>query len=843
MEKIKSYLTGLKPAQWLPYLVAVIVFAAMTLAYVNPVLQGKQLVQTDIIKWQGMSKEIADFRAQTGEEALWTNSMFGGMPAYQISVVYKNNILNFFHKVMTLWLPTTADMVFLYFIGFFLFLVMLRLNPWIALAGAVAFAFSSYHFIVLEAGHNAKAIAIGYMAPVLGAIVMTFRGQWMAGGLLFALFMGLQLLANHFQITYYLGIIVVLYGLFELVMHIREGKLPVFLRNVGVLLAGLVIAIGLNTGNFWSTYVYTPETMRGGSELTIGEEETTTGLTKEYITAWSYGIHESFSLLIPNVKGGATGNLGSNPHAVQAVSPNFQSIIANENHYWGNQPFTSGPVYVGAVVLFLFILGLFYLKGPLKWGLLAATVLSVLLAWGKNFMPLTDFFIDYFPGYNKFRAVSMTLVIAELCIPALAFAGLHKLYNNPGLFSFKSTAFLTAAGLTAGLALLFYITPGSFFSFFSQMEKAAFSGLKDDPMLATQVAAYTAELEKARMAIFRADAIRSFLFAALAAGMVWLFAAGKLKKPAFILLVVLIITIDMWPINRRHLNDENFVARRRAEVPYPLRNADTFILNDKGLNHRVLDMTENPFTSARTSYYHHSLGGYHGAKLQRYQDVIDHHLTPNLIAISNSMRESGDPEEIAMLVSSMPVLNMLNTRYLIYHPDNPPFVNESALGNAWFIHDFLIVSNADEEIRALQDIDAGTTAIIDQRFAAYVSGKSFAPDPEAWVELVDAQPNRLTYNYSAASEQVLVFSEVFYPEGWKVSIDNEPATHFRANYILRAMVVPAGTHEIVFRFEPRSYHAGEKVSLAFSVLLVVLLLSATGLHIYRKGQGTEKPVA
>lgn len=843
MEKIKRLLSDMNPKQWLPYLAAVLIFTTLTLAYVSPVLEGKRLMQSDIIKWQGMSKEITDFREQTGEEALWTNAMFGGMPAFQISVVYSHNIANFFHKVMTLWLPRPADMIFLYFIGFFICLLMLRVNPWVSLAGAIAFALSSYHFIVIEAGHNSKAFAIGYMAPVFGAIIMAYRGRLFSGGVLFALFMGLQLFANHFQITYYLGIIILLFGVFQLGVHIKEKKLPQFIRATAVLFAGLIIAVGLNISNFWSTYSYTSETMRGGSELTIGEEEQTSGLTKEYITNWSYGIHETFTLLIPNAKGGATGMLGNNPRAMEAVSPNFESIIRNENQYWGNQPFTSGSIYVGAVVLFLFFLTLFYLKGPMKWGLLAAIILSVMLSWGKNFMPLTDFFIDYVPGYNKFRAVSMTLVIAEFCIPALAFIGLHKLYKDPGLFSPKSTAFLTAAGLTAGLSLLFYVTPTSFFSFMSQMESSALRGLADDPAMSGQISLYIAELEKARVAIFRADALRSLLFALGAGLIVWLYATNKLSKTAFIVVLILLITVDMWPINRRYLNDENFSTRRRAEVAFPLRQADQDIMQDNDLNYRVLDLTENPFTSSRTSYYHHSIGGYHGAKLQRYQDIIDFHLLPNITSISTNIRDSGDPDELTALMSDMSVLNMLNTRYVIYHPDNPPFVNQHALGNAWFVNDYVIVDDADEEIQTLEDIDTGTTATIDQRFAEHVSGKSFTPDPGATISLIHAQPNTLRYRYASETEQLLVFSEVFYPEGWHASIDEQEAPHFRVNYILRGMVVPAGEHEITFRFEPRSYYTGENISLAFSILLIVLLLSYAGMEIYRKATNQQKPEA
>ncbi len=834
MEQIKRLIKGINVRQWLPYLAAVALFVVLTLAYVSPVLEGKRLFQSDITKWQGMSKEIVDYREETGKEALWTNAMFGGMPAFQISVVYANNISNFFHTILTLGLPRPADMIFLYFIGFFIFMLLLKVNIWIALAGAVAFAFSSYHFIILDAGHNSKAVAIAYMAPVLGAIVYTFRGKLLGGGILFAIFMGLQLFANHFQITYYLGIIVVFYGIFELVNHIREKKMLAFGKAVAMLFAGLIIAIGLNIGNFWSTYAYTSETMRGGSELTTGKEQQTGGLTKEYITNWSYGIAETYSLLIPNAKGGATGAIGNNPRALRHVMPELASIVENENHYWGNQPVTSGPVYVGAVVLFLFFLGLFYLKGPLKYGLLVATVLSIMLAWGRNFMPLTDFFIDFIPGYNKFRAVSMTLVVAELCIPALAFLGLHKLYKNPELFSYKSTAFMMATGLTAGIALVFYISPKSFFSFLSQAEASTFRELANDPMISGQIQPYITALESARMAIFKADAIRSLLFALGAAMLIWLFAAKKLNKVSFVIVLVVLLVADMWPINKRYLNDDNFIPRRRAEVPFPVRGVDLFIQEDTDLNFRVLDMSENLFNSSRTSYFHHSIGGYHGAKLQRYQDLIDVHITSDLMDIAGSLQGSGDILELPEIMHRFTVLNMLNTRYIIYNPEREPFRNATALGNAWFVNEHIMVNNADEEINALRDIDPAKTAVIDQRFSSFITGTNLRPDTTARVELTDAKPNLLTYKYSSATQQLLIFSEVYYPDGWKVSIDGQPADHFRVNYILRAMVVPAGEHEIVFSFEPRSYYTGQKVSLAFSVMLILIMLAYGWMVIYKK---------
>lgn len=825
IQKLTSWLARLSWKEYRPILIALPVFVLLTLAYVSPVLEGRRLLQPDIVNWQGMSKEIADHREAYGEEPLWTNSMFGGMPAFQISVHHPGNLARLLHSVITLGLPSPADMIFLYFLGFFIFLLLLRLNPWVALAGAVAFAFSSYHFIIIEAGHNTKAIAIGYMAPVLGAVVYTFKRQMLAGALLFALFMGLQLMANHYQITYYLGFIVLFYGIFELANHWKEKQLPGFFRKLGLLTAALLLAIGMNFGNFWSTYAYTSETMRGGSELSLQEEASERGLSKEYITHWSYGIGESFSLLIPNAKGGGTGPLAAHPRALEKLEPDMRDMIGRENRYWGDQPFTSGPVYVGSVVLFLFILSLFLTRGPLKEALLLAILLGLLLSWGRNFMPLTSFFIDYIPGYDKFRAVSMTLVIVELCIPALAFIGLHRLYKNPDLLNIRHPALLTAFGLTAGLALLFYLAPRLFFDFFSQAESRAFADFQaNEPALASQMNRYMHALEQARVALFRADALRSFLFVTVGAGLVWLLIRKKIGGPLFAGLMALLITADMWPVNRRYLNNDDFVPRRRAERPFPLRTADQYILQDTD-QFRVLDMTESTFNSARTSFYHHSIGGYHGAKLQRYQDLIDLHLGREMAGIDallNSHEEAGPIQEG---LKDKGVLNMLNTRYIIYHPDAPPLANPHALGNAWLVHSFRLVEDADEEILGLNQFDPSVEALIDRRFADHLQGKTLEADPHARIELLHYRPNHLQYAYEAASDQLAVFSEIFYADGWQVTVNGEAADHFRVNYVLRGMVLPAGSYQVEFRFEPRSFRAGARIAYLSSMLFILAALA------------------
>lgn len=795
-----------------PYLAAIAIFVLMTLIYVSPLLEGKRLLQPDIVKFQGMAREINEFREQTGKEALWTNSMFGGMPAFQISVRWAYNVANVFHEILTLGLPRPADMIFLYFAGFFIFLLLLKINLWLALVGAIGFAFSSYNFIIIEAGHNSKAVAIAYMAPVLASIVFTFRKSLVAGGLLFAIFMGLQIFANHFQITYYLAWMVVLYGIFEFYEHIRQGRIGHFFKGITVLIFGLIIAAGINIGNLWGTYSYTSETMRGGSELTIGDREPTSGLSKDYITNWSYGVGETFSLLIPNVKGGATGAIGDNPGAMASVDNQFRTFVEQQNHYWGDQPFTSGPVYVGTVVLFFFFLGVFYVKGPLKWGLIAATILSIMLAWGKNFMPLTDFFIDYVPGYNKFRAVSMTLVIAGLSIPALAFLGLQQLYKNPGLFNIKGKEFLTAIGLTAGLAFVFYIMPNAFFSFMSQIEETMFAGWKvENPEAQDQITLAVAALQDARIEIFRSDAIRSMVFALLAGAATFLFALKKIKPHVFLIIIGLLITTDKWPVSKRYLNNNDFHPRRLVENPFQPTQANLQILQDTEPHFRVYNLTVNSFNETSTSWFHNSIGGYHGAKLQRFQDLIDFPITEG----------------------NMAVMNMLNTRYFIIANENrepEARFNPTALGNAWFVSQIQVVESADEEILALNDFDPATKAIIDRRFYSFIEGRSLNTDTLASIKLIEYQPNKIKYQYQTQTDQIAVFSEIYYPNGWIASHNGEPVEHFRVNYVLRAMVIPAGSGEIEFAFRPAAYYAGGRVAWIFSAVLILLI----GLFVWKE---------
>ena len=806
-----------------PYLVAIVVFLAITFVYFSPLLEGKKLKQHDIAMWKGMSKEIADFRESTGEEALWTNSMFGGMPAWQISVQYKGNLMRYVDQVITLGLPYPANYVFLYFLGFFILLLVLRVNPWVSLVGAIAFALSSYFFIILGAGHTSKAHAIGYMAPVLAGIILAFRGKYWQGALLTAIALALEIKAGHLQITYYLLILVLIYGIFKLVEAIQQKQLPSFFKASGFLLIAALLAVLTHSTNLWATYDYGKDTMRGAPELTDNQSNKSSGLDKDYITAWSYGTGETWSLMIPNAKGGASAQIGKHKELDKA-DRNFRQAISQQSAYWGDQPGTSGPVYVGVIVLFLFFLGLFVVNTNLRWALLAATILSIMLAWGKNFMPLTDLFIDYFPGYNKFRAVSMILVIAELTIPLLAFLALDRIIKNPDLIRKNMKVFYIAFGLTAGSILLFYIAPAMFLSFLSDYEETQFGSMMQGQDGA-QVALFMSSLENVRIAIFKADALRSFFFVVVAGILILAFSYGKIKKGWVLAGIAILVIADMAMVNQRYLTNDNFIRARQADIPFSPMPADRQIIQDKDPDFRVLDLTKSTFNDASCSYFHKSIGGYHGAKLGRYQDLIEHYIQPEITTITKTFSGEGMTfEKILDMFKELQILGMLNTRYIIYSPDAQPLFNTSAFGNAWMVNDFKLVKNPDEEIDALGKSDLTQMAIVDERFSDQLKGKKFKSDRTATISLESYAPNHLVYQFNSHAGQLVVFSEIYYNKGWKAFIDGEEVPYFRANYILRAMVVPGGEHSIEFKFEPRVWVIGEMISFIASLLLILLLL-------------------
>lgn len=806
----------------LPYIVAIIAFVLISFIFMNPVLEGKQLSQHDIKVYKGVSKEIKDYRAATGEEALWTNSMFGGMPAYQISTKYPNNWIKQIHQVIQLGLPRPVNFLFLYFIGFFVLLLILRVDPWLALIGSFAFAFSSYFIIIIQAGHNTKAFALAYMAPLLGSIILTYRGKYLLGGILTALFAALEITANHLQITYYLLLFLIIIGIFILVDHIKRKELPQFFKATAVLIVAALLAVMPNITNLLVTSEYSAQSMRGKSELVKDGNIQTSGLDKDYATQWSYGIAESWSLLIPNVKGGGSGALAANKKAMDLMDPQMRQVVSQNriSSYWGNQPMMSGPTYAGAIIIFLFVLGLFYVKGWLKWALFAGTIFSLTLAWGKNFMPLTSFFLDYFPLYNKFRAVSMILILAELTIPILAILAVKEIIKKPRIIQERQKQFFIAFGATGGLLLIFYILPTIFFSFLSQMEINAFG---DNP----QAAELVANIEMARISIFKADVMRSFIFILLIASALYVYSLEKINKTIFLAIFAVLLLADMFTINRRYINDGHFERVRKIDTPYAPSTADKAILADKSLDYRVLNLG-NPFNDGATSYYHKSIGGYHSAKLGRYQDLINLQLQKEVNDIISTLQKAGGFAEVNMALQKVQSLNMLNTKYIIYNPQAQPILNPYANGNVWFVKNIIWADNANEEIEKLASVNTKTTAIIDKRFQIEIGEYKSSSFVGNTIKLLDYKPNHLVYESNTTTQQLAVFSEVYYDKGWNAYIDGELMPHIRADYTLRAMMIPAGKHKVEFKFLPKSYYMGEKIALVGSILLILAFLVIIG---------------
>ena len=818
---------------------AIIAFAVITLVYFNPVLQGKRIKQHDIEMHLGMSKEITDYQEATGEQTLWTNAPFGGMPAWNISVQPKGNLTNPIYRSLSLGFPHPIGSVFICMLGFFVLLLVLDCGFWISFIGAIAYGFTSYLFIVIGAGHNAKAMAMAYMAPVIAGVLLSYKGKYLWGWLLTAFALAFEVRTGHLQITYYLALIVVILVIAELISDIKNKKIGHFFKaSIGLAVAAIIGVLTCST-SLYGSYEFGKETTRGKPVLTRNEDNQTKGLDRDYITQWSYGKGETWSLLIPNAKGGASAYIGKQNPALEKADRRFKDNIAQQNAYWGDQPGTSGPVYVGAIVVFLFVLGALTVKGKLKWALLVATLLSILLSWGKNFMGFTNFFLDYVPGYAKFRAVSMTLVIAEVTMPLLGFLGLAEIAKDPNGFKKNQKKFFIALGVTAGICLLFLAAPKLFFSFLSQEEAKQFASLsagKDGAVYAQ----FASQLEDVRIAIFRKDALRSLLFIILAAVPLFLYGKGKLKgQIAFPILAVLVL-VDMFPVDKRYLNNDKFVSKQKSLQPFTASTADQAILADNALDFRVADITKDMFNDASTCYFHKSLGGYCGAKLRRYQDVITQYLNGEL----NQLRSAKSTRDLTDALMRQKVLNMLNTKYIIYNPDAQPFPNHFAYGNAWIANDVQWVDTPNEEIDAIATTDLRRTAIVSKEFERQVGDYQVTDSIMPTIELTEYQPNKLTYNFSGVStgsttaNYLVVFSEIWTEKGWKMTIDGQEQPLLRANYLLRAAMIPAGEHEIVMEYAPKAYKTGNTVSFASSLIMILGLIGAI-IYTYR-GKKEEK---
>jgi len=788
--------------EFLPHILVVFGFIIISLAYFSPVLQGKEIFQSDIVQYIGMAKQQNDFRAKTGEEPYWTDAAFGGMPTYQLGAHYPHNYIKKIDSILR-FLPRPADYLFLYFIGFYILLLVLKLDYKMAFMGAIAFGFSTYLIIILGVGHNAKAHAIAYMPMVLAGILLCFRNKYIGGFLLLAFAMALEIGANHFQMTYYLLLLVIIVGIVYLIDALKKKQLPNYWKALGVMILAVFLALGINATNLLATQQYAAFSTRGDTGITInpdGTPKTSEGLNFEYITEYSYGIIESLNLFIPRFMGGSSSEkldensemysqlitMGAGP--VQA-----KDFAKNAPTYWGNQPFVGAPAYIGATILFLFVFALFLIKGRLKWWIVGGVILSLMLSWGKNFAFLTQFFIDYVPLYNKFRAVSSIQIIIELCVPVLAIFGLSRLFLDFEKPEEKLRALKWATIITGGLALLFLVFKSTLFSF---------SGGNDAAYIQQMGAEFVRALKEDRKSIFSADTIRSLVFVILSATLIWLYLKQKASKNLVIAGFVLLILADLIGVDRRYVNNEDFVASNVMNQPFQKTAADVEILKDKG-HYRVFDVAESPFNTGRTSYFHNSIGGYHAAKPGRMQNLFDFYIAKN----------------------NLPVLNMLNVKYIIVPTEEGPQAqqNPEAYGNAWFVENIKWVSNANEEILNLGETDLDKTAVINNKFKDQIPS-TLAFDPSAQIEFIEHEPNKLVYKTSAAKDQLAVFSEMYYGHGWNSFIDDQETPHILANYALRAMMVPAGEHIITFKFEPDVVKTGGTIALTSSIILGLLLL-------------------
>ena len=784
----------------IPHLLVLVGFVIISLAYFNPVLKGKQIFQSDIMHYIGMAKQQNDFRAQNQQETYWTNSAFGGMPTYQLGAKYPNNYIKKLDTALR-FLPRPADYLFVYFIGFYILLLTLKLDYKLAALGALAFGFSTYLIIILGVGHNSKAHAIAYMPLVLSGILLTFQRKYVFGFLLTAIAMALEIGANHFQMTYYLMLLVIILGTVYLIDAYKKKLLVHYFKSVGLLIVAVILALGLNATNFLATQEYAKESTRSQSELTINPDgspkEPSSGLSKDYITEYSYGITESFNLFIPRLFGGGNREdvgkdsetyaffvgLGASP--IQALEQAKQAPT-----YWGEQPIVEAPAYVGAVILFLFVLALFLVKGRLKWWLVGGAILSLLLSYGKNLSFLTDFFIDYIPLYNKFRAVSSIQVLLELCVPVLAIFGLSRLFNDFEKDEDKLKALKYTTIITAGLALIFLVFKSSLFDFV---------GANDGYFRQNYGQAFVDAIRGDRETFFYNDTLRTLVLVLLSAGAIFMFLKKKLSETLVVVVFAVLILVDLVGVDRRYVNNDNFVSALQVNKPYQANDADKDILKDKS-HFRVFDVTSG---GARASYFHNSLSGYHAAKLRRYNELFDFHIMKN----------------------NMEVINMLNTKYIIVEDETGKTFASTEYtepnGNAWFVSDLKQLNSANEEILALDSLNTKSSAVTT---IPEFNSKTFALDSVANIQLQEVKPNYLKYRSSNANEGLAVFSEIYYGKGWHAYIDGVEVPHLCVNYVLRGLVIPEGQHDIEFKFEPEVIETGSNISLASSILLILLLI-------------------
>ena len=846
--------------RFLPDILVVLLFAVIAFAYFFPAdTEGRILYRHDSSAGRGSGQELTEYYQRTGERTRWTNSLFSGMPTYQMAPSYDSQqVLNEVGKFYHLWLPENVWYVFAYLLGFYILLRAFDFRRELAVLGSIIWAFSSYFFIIIAAGHIWKVIALAYLPPMIAGIVLAYRGKYVWGFVITALFTALEIQANHVQMTYYYLFIIAFMVLAYLWDAVRNHRLAQFGKATGVCFVAAALGVVINLSNLYHTWQYTQESMRGKSELVKknSANQTSSGLDRDYITQWSYGIDETWTLLVPNTKGGASMPLAMNEKAMQKADPQFYQIYQQLGQYWGNQPGTSGPVYVGAFVLMLFVLGLFIVKGPMKWALFLATCLSILLSWGHNFMWFTDLFLDYVPMYAKFRTVASILVIAEFTIPLLAMLALKKIFDTPDFFTQKIRIYLGTSKhpiiahnttnmfwlwasfiATGGMALLFAIMPSIFFpDYVSASELEAMKQIPSEylgPLLSN--------LQEIRISIFTADCWRTLFVIVLGTAVLLLLRMKKIQPKYAVGAIIVLCLVDMWQVNKRYLNDDMFVERSVRETPQQETATDRQIMQDKAPDYRVLNLASNTFNENETSYYHKSIGGYHAAKLRRYQEMIDQYIGKEMRNMQGAIvNAQGDMTRVAG-DSIYPVLNMLNTKYVILPlqgGQTAPLLNPYAFGNAWFVDRISYVDNANAEIDAVGKIDLRHEAVADSKFKDAL-GEPAAQQSNAVVTLKKYEPNELTYTVDSQKGGIVVFSEVYYP-GWTATVDGTDTPVGRVNYILRAINVKPGKHTVVLTFKPASVKNTETAAYVAYLLLVLAIAAGVFFEMKRRKNETNE---
>lgn len=813
--------------QWLPEVLVVILFVGISFAYFFPAdIEGRILYRHDSSAVRGAGQEAHEYEERTGKVTRWTNALFGGMPTYQTAPSYKSSTpLNTAITAYHLWLPENVWYVFVYLLGFYILLRAFDFRWYLATLGAIIWAFSSYFFIIIAAGHIWKVMALAYLPPMIAGIVLAYRGKYLSGLVVTAVFAAFEIKANHVQMTYYYLFVIAAMVIAYMIEGIRQKNYRHLLKATAACVVAALIAVCLNISNLYHTWQYSKESMRSASELVKknADNQTSSGLDRDYITQWSYGIDETWTLLVPNTKGGASVPLSESKTAMQHADSYYMGIYQQLGQYWGNQPMTAGPVYVGAFVLMLFVLGLFIVKGPMKWALLTATILSILLSWGRNFMPFTDFFLDYVPMYAKFRTVASILVIAEFTIPLLAMLALKKIVDEPELLKKKAKWLYVSFALTGGVALLFALMPKVFFpDFISVSELQAMAQIPAD-----QAVPLMQNLTEMRVAVFTADCWRSFWIIVIGTACLLLYKYRKIRVEWMTAALVVLCLFDMWQVNKRYLNDSMFVPATVREAPIAKTQAIDHILQDKSLDFRVLNLATSTFNENETSFYLKSIGGYHAAKLRRYQELVDAYIQKEMSGVISAISKAGGDMTQVKGDSVYPVLNMLNTKYFILPlqgGQSVPLENPYTYGNAWFVNHVRYVANANEELDAIGSLDLRHEAVADQKFREQL-GESVPQDTVSlsFVRIKTYEPNQLTYEVESAKGGVVVFSEIYYP-GWTATVDGVEQTLGRVNYVLRALQVKPGKHEVVLSFFPKSIDHTETIAYISYVVLLLLIL-------------------